>query len=172
MATLMELMRPNPSKGGGAPEWCIKAAFALGVPSDELLCRVKRYGLGQIYATSGLVMPDTPRLRGKMVKNFGTVIVIDKNGYVFIRTEANTGRLNAIKHKKQYGMERKEMREDMKNRAEAHRREVMFNDGKGESVRKHGGKGNENGDIGKYVPFSCPKLNDYGSKRKNMFARI
>ena len=133
--------------------WYVKFAFGLHMDVSKARKLFEKYGRGNIYSSGGFVMPDTPKMRCKMVANFGECVVVPKDGEMFVRKPSDIGRQN---RKRAFRLDKKKRdlieRDELALR-ERHRLMSSFEDAmtQHKPQKKHEGKAKSHADIGKYV---------------------
>lgn len=133
-------------------DWYVRFAYNLGVGIPKAQELVKEYGKGYIYSRGGyFVVPDVPQWRYKMVRDYGTCVIVDYNGDIRLRTSEDVGRLGRERAKRAYARERSQIERIEREYKEACDCMKIFNAGKGVPRRKREGKGKSNSCIGQYV---------------------
>ncbi len=150
----------------------LKFAYYLGVDVKKAADIYQRNGKGYIYAKGGFAMPDTPFMRRKMVANFGDCVVIDKNGEMWVRTKHHIGARNRKRGEIIAKVERRGISNAERKYLEARRVNRLFKDGQTQPQPKRAGKGNGQGDIGKYVNFRGGRMESMERRAENKFMTI
>ena len=170
LADLMPSIVNNSSDMG--TEWMVKFAYLLGMSLSNARSVYERNGNGCIYAKGGFAMPDTPYMRRKMVANFGACVIVTEDGEMWQRTPEHIGKRNRKKNRIAGIVERRRVSRAEQELRERKRLQRMFKDGQTNPCPKRGGKGNGQGDIGKYVDFRGVRIDAMERRGETRFARI
>lgn len=153
MPKLADLCLSVNNSSGLDGAWYVKFAFNLGMDIPKARELFDKYGCGNIYTPTSLVMLDTPYNRRKLVANFGACVVVEKNGEMWVRKPSQIGTKNRKRAAKLDAVKRGQIRHAEQRLRVEKSRERMFDDCKGNPQSKRGGKANSHADIGKYVNF-------------------
>lgn len=157
MPTLADALCLSVKKSSGSGDdfggdWYVRFAYALGVGVKKAQELAQEYGKGYIYSRGGyFVVPDVPQWRYKMVRDYGTCVIVGYNGDIRLRTSEDIGRLGRERAKRVYARERSRIERMEREYKEACDCMKIFNAGKGVPRRKREGKGKSNSCIGQYV---------------------
>lgn len=142
---------------GGSTHQRLNECAALIQAANVMKCSVKvvrrkfaKFGTGMIY-TRGLVMGDTPQHRAKLTEMYGEIIILRKDGSIFLRTISCRGQMRREQLKVQRKRERDLQARDRESRRKEAATLKMFRDGQTNSSPKRQGQGRSRKDIGKYV---------------------
>lgn len=146
----------NSSDFDGA--WYVKFAYNLGMDVPKARKLFEKWGRGNIYSPSGLVMLDTPHNRRKMVAVFGACVVVETTSEMWVREPSQIGAKNRKRAAQLDAVKRGQIRHSEQKLRAQRRLERMFDDCKGNPQPKRGGKANSHADIGKYVSRWSPRM--------------
>lgn len=154
--------------------WYVKFAFGLHMDVVKARKLFEQYGRGNIYSSGGFVMPDTPYQRRKMVANFGACVVVPTDGEMFVRKPSDIGARNRKRAKKLDARTRGIVRNDEARLREKRRLERQFEDGMTQRrpQKKHEGRANSIGDIGKYVGRYGARMHNMEKRAQTRFVQI
>ena len=169
-------MQQSVKKSNGLDvEWFMKFASVLKLDLDDADKVYKAHGNNYIYAKGGFAMPDSERMRRKMVANFRVCVVVDALGNALVIDKRDIHETNKIKSEKrkhrQECAERKRKYELAVCR-EQRRLSKLFKSCQENPSPKRAGKGNGQGDIGRYVNFRGVRMDAAERKCVTKFATI
>lgn len=139
MATIAELIGGSDSESLNVSAMHIRMAHVMKCDVNKVKAQIALYGPGYIY-TSGLIMPDTPRNRGKLVDMYGDVAILLEDGNMVIRTPKAKGQLNRKRKEKEGNIERHKYKKEVEQYREKRRIEKLFADGQTQPSPKRQGQ--------------------------------
>lgn len=170
MSKIFELMSVK-SFDKISEKW-MKFALYLRMSNDDAMRLYQAYGRGYIYSSRGIVIHDTKANRRRAEKAFGDVVIVDSRGRMWLRQKGDylkqkadiESRCRLYENECEQAKKRKEEEERKKDVFRfVEDIETMFELGKGIPTIKHGGRGVEADDIGRFVNplYDAPSMNDY-----------
>lgn len=176
MARLGDLLQQSVKKSSGLDaEWLMKFASVLKLDLNDAEKVYKAHGNNYIYAKGGFAMPDSERMRRKMVANFRVCVVVDSRGNAMVIDKRDIHELNEIKSaKRKHRQERAERKRksELAVCREQNRLSKLFKSCQENPSPKRAGKGNGQGDIGRYVNFRGVRMEAAERKCVTKFAII
>lgn len=176
MARLGDLLQQSVKKSSGLDaEWLMKFASVLKLDLDDADKVYKAHGNNYIYAKGGFAMPDSERMRRKMVANFRVCVVVDARGNAMVIDKRDIHELNKIssaKRKHRQECAERKRKSELAACREQNRLGKLFKSCQQNPSPKRAGKGNGQGDIGRFVNFRGVRMEAVERKSITKFAKI
>ena len=150
MARLEDLLRDYEVSELNDYALVAEAAGVCGLSVFDFRTLVADKGNGMLYS-SKCILKDTPEYRKFLLRMFGEVVAVSKDGAISIVVADPVKRECYWRNEKAKNRKRRAKARERAERENVHEREQIFRDCQTHPSPKRGGRANSHDDIGKYV---------------------